>query len=275
MCRLAETLTWEPWRKCSKDAARRLSTATWVLGKTTFLQCACEIWAETGFADTILGVDLASTSRPVRDIRSLVEALWSQLPPTATGIAGDMGCGGNGGSRVRALLQHVKESRALVIIDGLDAIFTRFPLLESPAIGRVGVMREFLKQLFAACNAGSNEGSMIVFAGRHPPSKPQPGSTDRLPLAWLHAMFKTKRCIMQLEGLAMYDSLMLSADSIRRSAVLSPPQLPDLSDPGTRDDMELLCWLLLGIPGAILSLVPDAEASWHFVALSPSSADHR
>jgi hypothetical protein len=43
---------------------------------------------------------------------------------------------------------------------------------------------------------------------------------------------------MQLEGLSMYESLLLCEDSARHSAVLSSPlQLPNLSEPNTRDDM--------------------------------------
>ncbi|KAK1834983.1 hypothetical protein QBC39DRAFT_342360 [Podospora conica] len=221
------------------------------VGKTFFLEYARRIWAETAFANTILSVDLASISHPVRGIRSLVQALWSQLPP---------GYDGSDDGRVQALLQHVQRSRSLIIIDGLDAIFTSFPSPGSSSAHQIGVMREFLKQLFAACEVGKR--SMIVFAGRFLPQKPQPKLAERPQLAWLRAMFKTKGCIMQLEGLSMYESLLLCEDSARHSAVLSSPlQLPNLSEPGTRDDMELLCRLLLGIPSAISSLVRTAEAS--------------
>ena len=238
------------------------------VGKTTFLGYARGIWAETGFADTILSVDFALSwsSSSVCDFRSLVENLWLQLPPTTTNETA-------GGSRVRSLLQHVKECKTLIIVDGLDSVLTRFPSLASLSpVANVGIIREFLKQLVTTCRA-SIKGSMIVLAGRHPPPQKSPAAaaglhTDGLhvpPLAWLYRLLKPKGggVVMQLQGLSMYDSLILCHDSIRHSqkSETTTPQLPDLSDPGTRDDMELLCRLLLGIPGAISCLVRDSESN--------------
>lgn len=214
------------------------------IGKTAFLHYARRIWAETSFADEVIYVDLASSS--IKDVPSLVRALHPRSVDSTRGANTEAG--------VDSILQLVKnESKVLVIIDGIDAISTASPVglgkhkLERNAALQIG---DFLKQLYESSKAG-HTGSMILFAGRLPPAKLEAGADHAGPLArtnaWLFTAFKSSRSTMELQGLSLVDSLELCEETARQAG----QSVPNISEPGTRDNLELLMRLLLGIPGAI------------------------
>jgi hypothetical protein len=223
------------------------------IGKTTFLQYARDIWTETAFAEEVLYVDLASSSAPVRDGRSLTAILRSQVL--------DQALDGCNGEDIDALLHHVAdEARVLVIIDGLHALSTAYPSLVPSSIQGedANEIRTYLKRIVDACKLGKKK-SMVLFCGRRAPCKPDKHSRQPQPLAgydaWLHNMFRSSESIMGLEGLSLNDSLELCGDVIHRAGAPSPRIL----QPGVRDELELLCRLLLGIPSAISSFILVAE----------------
>jgi len=221
------------------------------IGKTAFLQYAHRIWAETSFADEIMHVDLASSS--VKDVPSLVQALRPRRPTTSEG---------NAEVDVDSILQHVKSrSKVLVIIDGVDAISTASPVgLGKHKMERKDALQigDFLKLLYESCKAGQT-GSMILFAGRLAPSRLEAGAGHAGPLArtnaWLFTAFKSSRSTMELQGLSLVDSLEICEETARQAG----QPVPQMTELGTRNNLELLMRLLLGIPGAISPFILAAH----------------
>ena len=159
-----------------------------------------------------------------------------------------------------------------MIIDGLDSITTTSSVAPGPPKLSNGIAIHiwgFLKQLYDACKSGGT-GSMIVLARRLAPL--QPGvELDRSggPLSgadsWLYTAFKPSRSatgqltpsrsLMELQGLSLADSIELCTETLHRAG----ETMPDVCERGTRDCLEMLIRLLLGIPGAITFFLLDGR----------------
>lgn len=206
------------------------------IGKSVFLKYACRIWEETAFADAVVWVDLAPSLCRSRD--SIVAMLLDQLSLPLTGSAEESN---------RLLLSHVQdEAKVLVVVDSLEAAFSARGSEAVPA-STAGDTAAFLTQLCNACVEGKR-GSMMLFSGRRAGlgrTKPLGNSGSDALSGWLEKSFK--ECTMELKGLDLGHSMELS-ENVLRDVGQAPRSV---TDPDTRDSLELLNRLFLGIPGAV------------------------
>ena len=219
------------------------------IGKSMFLRYACRIWKETAFVDAVLWVDFASSSCRRRD--SIVALLLCQLSLPLAGSTEESN---------RLLLSHVQDhAKILIIVDSLEAAFSACGSEAVPASTAVD-MAAFLTQLCSACVEGKS-GSMMLLSGRRAglrSASPLNSGGDAI-FGWLENSFQ--ECTMELKGLDLGHSMELS-ENVLRDVGQAPRSV---TDPDTRDALELLDRLFLGIPGAVdfvLRYAHDRALPW-------------